>query len=108
MNAKQVVHLSAALVATAASGFALFGGRRGRLADAKRRRMPLIAMNGLFVLVPCAIFLDRWAVQGSFDAGFYTVQGLELFAGGVNLFLMGLNFRDGLRLSGTALSRAPS
>jgi hypothetical protein len=31
---------------------------------------------------------------------FYLVQGLELLAGAVNLALMGLNMRDGLKMSG--------
>jgi hypothetical protein len=50
--------------------------------------------------MPCAIFLDRWASAGSFDSMFYLVQGLELLAGAVNLALMGLNMRDGLKMSG--------
>ena len=62
--------------------------------------MPLIAANGLLVLVPCAIVLNRWAAAGAFDVMFYTVQALELLAGAVNLTLMGLNIRDGLTMSG--------
>jgi len=60
----------------------------------------LIAANGMLILVPCAIFLDRWAAAGTFDATFYLVQGLEFLAGATNLGLMGLNIRDGLRMSG--------
>jgi hypothetical protein len=52
------------------------------------------------VLVPCAIILDRWAAAGAFDASFYAVQAIELVAGAVNLTLMGLNVRDGLRMTG--------
>ena len=44
-----------ALIATGASGFALARGGQGTLVDAKRRRMPVIALNGLLVLVPCAL-----------------------------------------------------
>ena len=55
---------------------------------------------GLLVLVPCALVLNRWAAAGAFDAMFYAVQALELVAGAVNLTLMGLNIRDGLRISG--------
>jgi hypothetical protein len=62
--------------------------------------MPFIAANGLLVLIPCAIFLDRWAAAGEFDTTFYTVQALELLAGAVNLALMGLNIRDGMTMSG--------
>jgi hypothetical protein len=62
--------------------------------------MPFIAVNGLLVLIPCAIFLNRWAAAGTLDSTFYLVQGLELLAGAANLTLMGLNIRDGLRMSG--------
>jgi hypothetical protein len=68
--------------------------------DAKKKRMPLIAANGLLVLLPCALLLNHWAAAGSFGAAFYAVQALELAAGALNLTLMGLNMRDGLRLTG--------
>jgi hypothetical protein len=42
--------------------------------------MSSIAANGLLVLVPCAIFLDRWASAGAFDITFYIVPTLELIA----------------------------
>lgn len=89
-----------AIAAAGASGFALARTRRGRLVDAKRRRMPFIAANGLLVLLPCAILLERRAGAGAFDAVFYAVQGIELLAGAANLALMTLNARDGLRMSG--------
>ncbi len=95
-----------ALAATGASGFALARGRRGRLVDAKKRRMPFIAANGLLVLVPCAIVLQRWAAAGDFGAAFLAVQGIELLAGTANLTLIALNVRDGLRLAGRL--RAPA
>lgn len=62
--------------------------------------MPFIAANGLLVLVPCAIVLNRWAAAGTFDTAFYVVQAIELIAGAANLALMGLNARDGLRMAG--------
>lgn len=88
-----------AIAAAGGSGMFLGKSRQGRLVDAKRKRMPLIAANGLLVLVPCAIVLNRWAAAGSFDAAFYVVQTIELIAGAVNFVLMGLNMRDGLRLA---------
>lgn len=92
----------------AAGGSGMFQGRTrpGRLAQAKKRRMPVIAANGLLVLLPCALLLDRWAGAGAFDARFYAVQALELVAGAANLALMGLNVRDGLRLAGRLRPRA--
>ena len=89
-----------AIAATGGSGFALSKSRQGRLVEAKKKRMPFIAANGLLVLLPSAIFLDRWASAGSFDTAFYLVQGVELLAGAVNFTLMGLNIRDGINMSG--------
>ena len=89
-----------AIALTGGSGLFLSKSRRGRLVDAKKKRMPFIAANGLLVLVPCAVVLSRWSAVGSFDISFYVVQAIELLAGAVNLSLMGLNIRDGLRMSG--------
>ncbi len=76
--------------------------------DAKRKRMPFIAANGLLVLVPCAIVLNRWASAGSFDTSFYVVQIIELIAGPINLTLMSRNVRDGVNHGGsTARGPAP-
>jgi hypothetical protein len=89
-----------AMAAVGGSGNFLGKRRKGRLVDAKTKRMAFIAANGLLVLVPCAIVLNRWAAAGAFDASFYAVQAIELLAGATNFMLMGLNFRDGLRLAG--------
>lgn len=89
-----------ALAATGGSGFALSQSWKGRLIEAKKKRMPFIAGNGLLVLLPSALFLDRWASAGAFDGTFFVVQAVELLAGATNLTLMGMNIRDGLRLSG--------
>lgn len=89
-----------AIAATGGTGFVLSRGWQGPLVARKKRRMPIIAGNGLLVLVPAALILDRWAAAGAFDTSFYLVQVVELLAGGTNLTLMGLNIRDGLRLSG--------
>ena len=89
-----------AIALTGGSGLFLSKSRRGRLVDAKKKRMPFIAANGLLVLVPCPVVLNRWSAVGSFDTSFYVVQAIELLAGAVNLSLMGLNIRDGLRMSG--------
>lgn len=89
-----------AIAATGGTGFTLSKGRKGRLVEIKKRRMPFIGANGLLILLPTAIFLDQWATSGSFDTTFYIVQGLELTAGAVNLTLMSLNIRDGLKMTG--------
>ncbi|MBL3827211.1 MULTISPECIES: hypothetical protein [unclassified Marinobacter] len=82
------------------SGFTLAKARSGKLVSQKKTRMPVIGINGILILIPCAVFLDSWASVGAFDARFYTVQGIELLVGAVNLVLMGLNLRDGLKLTG--------
>ncbi|MCV2368210.1 hypothetical protein [Roseateles oligotrophus] len=87
------------------SGMFLAKSRKGRLVDSKKKRMPFIAANGLLVLVPCAVVLNRWASAGTFDTTFYVVQAIELIAGAINLTLMGLNARDGLRMAGRLRSR---
>lgn len=84
---------------TGATGFAMGGKSTFPLLVAKRRRMPIIAANGLLVLIPAAIFLSIKARAGEFDSVFYTVQVLELLAGATNLTLMGLNIRDGRQVS---------
>lgn len=89
-----------ALILTGATGFAAAKGRGGRVIEAKQKRMPLIAANGLLVLIPSALFLAAKARAGEFDTAFYAVQALELGAGATNLILLGLNMRDGFKLSG--------
>lgn len=82
------------------TGFKLLGNRTGALALRKKRRMMVIGPNGLLVLIPCAFYLASLAANGQFTSTFYVVQAIELVAGLVNLTLMGLNIRDGLRLTG--------
>ena len=94
-----------ALMAAGGSGFRLARKMRGPLVAAKKKRMPFIAANGILVLIPSALYLSMKAQAGAFDAGFYTVQAIELIAGATNIVLLGLNMRDGLRLS-RARSRA--
>lgn len=89
-----------ALMIVGLSGFRLGKKRRGPLAERKKKRMPFIAANGILVLVPSAFYLSFKAQTGVFDTGFYAVQALELMAGAVNISLLSLNMRDGLRLAG--------
>lgn len=87
------------MAAVGSSGMFLGRAREGRLVNIKKRRMRFIAANGVLVLVPCALLLSRWAAAGTFDMAFYLVQLIELLAGATNFVLMGLNLRDGLRMS---------
>lgn len=88
-----------ALAATGASGFAQARGATGGAIGVKRKRMPIIAANGLLVLVPSAVFLATRARAGDFGAEFALVQAIELIAGAVNLRLLWLNLRDGRRMT---------
>jgi hypothetical protein len=96
-----------ALMAAGGSGFALAKGRRAGIIGAKIKRMPLIAANGILILIPAALFLARKAKSGEFDTVFYTVQALELVAGATNITLLALNMRDGLKMKGR-LRRHPA
>ncbi len=96
-----------ALAATGGSGFVLAKGRRAGLVGAKAKRMPLIAANGILVLIPAALFLAFKAKAGEFDTVFYIVQAIELVAGSINLTLLALNLRDGLKIKGR-LRRKPA
>lgn len=89
-----------ALMAVGGTGFRLGKRMRGPLIAAKTKRMPFMAANGILILIPSALYLSYKAQAGAFDTGFYVVQVLELCAGAVNITLLGLNMRDGLRLTG--------
>ena len=96
-----------AMAIVGGSGMSLGAGRSEKLVSAKKRRMPIIAANGILILLPMAFFLEAKASAGTFDTLFYVLQGVELIAGATNLTLMGLNMRDGIRLTGRG-SRATS
>lgn len=89
-----------ALAATGGTGFLRAGGRRAGLVGAKARRMPFIAANGILVLIPAALFLAYKAGHGAFHSVFYAVQAVELIAGAVNISLLSLNMRDGMKMTG--------
>jgi len=89
-----------AMITTGATGNLIGRGRKGRLLDEKKRRMPIIAINGLLIMIPSAFFLYHKASLGQFDRAFYLIQVIELSIGLVQLLLMGKNFRAGLRMAG--------
>ncbi|MBF0096135.1 MAG: hypothetical protein HQM04_07240 [Magnetococcales bacterium] len=70
------------------------GGYLPRL-EAKKARMPILAGNGLLVLLPCAIYLANKAMHGDLDRTFYSVQTLELLAGAIQWILLRRNLQDG-------------
>jgi hypothetical protein len=89
-----------ALAITGASGFRMAGASGDPRVARKKLRMPFIAGNGVLILIPAALYLATLASRGEFGSVFYGVQAIELIAGAVNLTLMSLNIRDGLRVTG--------
>jgi len=89
-----------AMAIVGGSGMAMGRRRKDAPARAKKKRMPIIALNGLLILLPSAWFLAGKAGAGQFDSTFYIVQVVELVAGAANLTMMGLNIRDGLKMTG--------
>lgn len=86
--------LIAAMAITGATGFKMAGKSQNTAIVAKRRRMPMIAANGLLILLPCAFFLYFKAAAGQFDGVFYAIQAVELVAGASNLLLMFKSMQD--------------
>lgn len=87
-----------ALVVTARTGMKLGASATHPLILQKKARMPLIALNGILVLVPASLYLYSKAILGDFGTGYQVVQLIELMAGAVNFTLLTLNLRDGLNL----------
>lgn len=84
-----------AIAITGATGFMMAKNSSNNIIDKKKKRMPFIALNGLFLLIPAALFLNQRAIDGNFDFTFYLIQLIELIAGAVNLRLMSLNIMAG-------------
>jgi hypothetical protein len=95
-----------AMAVAGGTGFKLAKGRTKGIPGTKSKRMPFVAANGLLILIPSAVFLAGKAQAGEFDAAFYVVQGVELLAGATNLALLGLNIRDGRRMTAGKRRRA--
>ena len=84
-----------AMAVTAFTGMRMDrGGYLPRL-EAKKSRMPLLAGNGLLILLPCAIYLANRAVHGELDRFFYVIQAVELLAGALQWNWLRRNIQDG-------------
>lgn len=84
---------------TGITGSKLAGKVKAGLIGKKMKRMPFIALNGFLILLPSALYLHSLAIVGDFDTTFYIVQAVELLAGAINITLMSMNFRDGIKVS---------
>lgn len=90
----------ASMAAAGVTGVLIGRGRDGRWVKEKKKRMPWIAMNGIAIMIPSALYLNFKAASGQFDLWFYAVQLLELVVGLIQLDLLLTNFVAGLRLAG--------
>ncbi len=93
-----------AIALTGATGAAMAKQRQGKLVERKKKRMPFIAFNGIFILIPAAYFLNQWVGSGELDPVFYSVQIVELIAGATNLTLMIMNLVDGRKFRSKMVS----
>lgn len=87
--------LVAFMALTGISGNGLAKGYKGGLVGTKRKRMVVIALNGVLIMIPSALFLSHKASSGALDIYFYSVQVLETVVGSLQLFLMYKNFSEG-------------
>ncbi len=83
------------LIITGSVGFRLAGQSKNVYILKKKKRMPFIALNGIFILIPCALYL-KYLSTHTLDSTFYLVQTLEICAGFINCVLIILNIRDGI------------
>ena len=88
-----------AMMVTAASGFMLSKGTNYQPILTKKKRMPLIIVNGLFILLPLAIYLNYKATNDMFDGWFVGLQLLELVVGAIQFSLLMKNFKEGIKLT---------
>lgn len=97
--------LAPAMATGGATGNILGKGWKLAQVHHKARRMKIIAINGICVLLPSAVYLAWSAQNGQFGIPFYMVQSLELLAGATNITLLSLNMKDGMALRARRLAR---
>jgi hypothetical protein len=90
--------LAICAIVSGGSGNWLAGKSKAQVITRKALRMRIIGVNALLVLIPCAVMLDRMASAAEFGTRFVVVQAIEFVFGAVNVTLLGLNLRDGLRM----------
>jgi hypothetical protein len=91
--------LVACLATTGITGRRLAGRSRSSVIRAKQRRLAAAAVIGLAVLIPCALLLYFPAAARAGRPAVTALEITEWAFGSVNLCLLVLNFRAGLRMS---------
>lgn len=86
----------------AISGNKLAGASQSPLIKQKKGRMKLIMINGL-LLITLALFLYFQSHFREINTTFLIGQMAELLLGMLNLILIGVNIRAGLKLSGKVI-----
>ena len=81
------------------TGKKLAGKSKSPIALSKMKRMKFVAFNG-FILISLAIYLYLRASANQIDNTFLLVQIIEFIFGIMNLILIGLNIKAGMKLSG--------
>lgn len=100
--------LLVAMPMLAMTGKKLAGNSKSTIVATKMKRMKFVAFNGV-ILISLAIYLYFRAVNNNIDSTFLGVQIIELLFGAINLTLLGLNIKAGMKLSGRIKrSTAPS
>lgn len=80
------------------TGRSLAGRAKHPIILKKMQRMKFIGFNAFVILIPSAIVLYQFSRVGYWGNWFIAVQILELIAGIMNVALMGINIRDGIKL----------
>ena len=87
------------MAATGLSGFRMTKKRDNIITRRKKSRIKIIGINGILLSIFAAILYYK-SSNAQYDNLFWTIQSLEIFFGTVNLILIILMIRDGMRLSG--------
>jgi hypothetical protein len=90
--------LIACLATAGLTGRRLAGRSRSAVVRAKKLRLAAAAVVGLAVLVPCALFLAHLTAAHVAGPATTALEATELAFGSLNLSLLALNLRDGLRM----------
>ena len=84
----------------AITGKKLAGKSKSPIITTKLKRMKFVTFNGI-ILISLAVYLYFRAINNNIDGTFLCVQIIEILFGAINLTLLGLNIKAGMKLSGS-------
>ncbi|MBU3538657.1 hypothetical protein [Polynucleobacter sp. UK-Gri1-W3] len=82
-----------------AIGLSLSKERKGRLVDVKKKRMLAIIFFSVGVLLPVVYLLAGQTLESDRGIFFFYLEGIELGVCALIMVLLGLNARDGAKLT---------